>query len=39
MLFYTYPLNINCMNMSNNYGYDDNNFICHMICMKIYNNK
>lgn len=37
MLFYTYLLNINSMNMSNNYGYD-NNSLCHMICKNISNN-
>lgn len=38
MLFYTYLLNINSMDMSNNYGYDNNNSLCHMICKNISNN-
>lgn len=38
MLFYTYLLNINSMNMSNNYGYDNNNSLYHMICKNISNN-
>lgn len=37
MLFYIYFLNINSMNMLNNYGYD-NNFLCYMICKNIFNN-
>lgn len=38
MLFYIYFLNINSMNMLNNYGYDNNNFLCYMICKNIFNN-
>lgn len=39
MLFYIYFLNINSMDMLNNYGYDNNNnFLCYMICKNIFNN-
>lgn len=39
MLFYIYFLNINSINMLNNYGYDNNNnFLCYMICKNIFNN-